>query len=132
MIAIRLTRQENLYNTQKTELNKKNKLLKEILDEIEILKETKNNKMEEIQRQAAILEEENKQLKDFLYEHGIRWTNESIAAPLNIPPRREIDLEEVAKKIEELNEIARRDAKLFIYHNGAYQLTVLVRVNNRE
>eukprot|EP00826_Nyctotherus_ovalis_P022884 TRINITY_DN17663_c0_g1_i1.p1 TRINITY_DN17663_c0_g1~~TRINITY_DN17663_c0_g1_i1.p1 ORF type:complete len:138 (-),score=16.27 TRINITY_DN17663_c0_g1_i1:306-719(-) len=122
LMAIRVGKQETVYNAQKKELAEKSETLKQTLTKLKTLQEVKHNGLQEMSKQLIAVEEENKRLKEFLHEHGLRWAGKPIQ--LNKEPMKELDLELVARKIEELNTIAKRDAKPFIYRNGAYQLAV--------
>ena len=114
--AVKVGKQENIYNTQKKQLEKINNNLIKIQKELQILKRIKEDQSEIkfLLDERTIIEKENQELRKFLFEYGLRWVGNDKPVVMEPKPRTELDLEIVAKRIEELNIIASQDAKQFV------------------
>eukprot|EP00826_Nyctotherus_ovalis_P032174 TRINITY_DN2596_c0_g4_i2.p1 TRINITY_DN2596_c0_g4~~TRINITY_DN2596_c0_g4_i2.p1 ORF type:complete len:386 (-),score=137.03 TRINITY_DN2596_c0_g4_i2:28-1185(-) len=124
LVSVRLERQENLYNVQQKEIGQKNGKLTHVKEELEILRITKkdSNGLKKLYEERVELERANKEMKEFLAKQGLKWVGRNIKMPVKFESRPFIDLEVVAKRIEELNIIAERDAKPFVNKDGVHVL----------
>lgn len=124
LVSARLQRQENLYNVQLKEIGQRNEKLVRVKEELEILRAMKkdSSKLKKMYKERVELEKTNKEMKEFLAKQGLKWVGRNIKMPVKIESRPFIDLEVVAKRIEELNIIAERDAKPFVNKDGVHVL----------
>jgi len=123
--ATKLEKQESLYKVQQREINEKEEKLERAKNELSILKALKNdsNALKKLYEEKNTLERTNEELKEFLTQKGLKWVGRNKKMPVVIERKPQLNLDIVAKRIEELNIIAERDASPFVEKDGAYVLS---------
>jgi len=134
LVASKLSKQESLSKVQKQEIDEKNEQISKLEKELEMIKLVSSDhdmsEFRKLQHDHETLEKENADLKKFLLDKGLNWVGpnklpKKVEDAKTAPkPKKELDLEIVAKRIEELNIIAERDAKKFENKDGAYRFSV--------
>jgi len=127
-VANKLAKAEATSKAQLAEIGQANTQLKKAQSELELLETIKTDKNEkEFKKFLKItgeLENENKELKAFLKQHGLKWIDKNIHKPNLKDFKTELDLELIAKKIQKLNDEFEKASKYEKGKDGAYRLSV--------